>query len=65
MKLVLTNLYGEVVRTLTDANEAMGTHSIVVDPVEMHMAAGVYIYRLVFEDATDTYSKVNKMVFTR
>ena len=65
VKLVLTNLYGEVVRTLTDANEAMGTHSIVVDPVEMHMAAGVYIYRLVFEDATDTYSKVNKMVFTR
>jgi len=64
-RLVLTDLYGNVIRTLVDRQDKAGTHTLAVDPSELNMAAGVYLYKLVFDSPSDTYVKVNKMVFTR
>jgi hypothetical protein len=64
-KLVLTDLYGKVISTLADAPENAGSHSVTVDPAALHMAPGVYLYKIIFDSATDTNVKVNKMVFTR
>jgi hypothetical protein len=38
---------------------------VTVDPAALHMAPGVYLYKIIFDSATDTNVKVNKMVFTR
>ena len=64
-RLVLTDLYGKTIRTLTDQLEKAGSHSLTVDPAVLNMAPGVYLYKIIFESATDTYVKVNKLVFTR
>ena len=64
-RLVLTDLYGKTIRTLTDQQYKAGTHTVMVDPAALHMAPGVYLYKIVFDSPTDTYVKVNKMVFTR
>jgi len=50
---------------LVDRQDKAGTHTLAVDPSELNMAAGVYLYKLVFDSPSDTYVKVNKMVFTR
>jgi hypothetical protein len=65
VKLVLTNLYGEVLKVLTDDHMTPGIHSVVVDPAAQTMASGVYLYEIIFNGITDTKHKVNKMVFTR
>jgi hypothetical protein len=65
VKLALTNLYGEVIKVLTDDNMASGIHSVVVDPAELNLASGVYLYEIIFNGITDSKHKVNKMVFTR
>ena len=64
-RLVLTDLYGKTLRTLTDRLENAGSHSLTVDPSSLNMVPGVYLYKIIFESAADTYVKVNKMVFTR
>ena len=64
-RLVLTDLYGKTIHTLTDQLEKAGSHSLTVDPAVLNMAPGVYLYKIIFESATDTYVKVNKLVFTR
>jgi len=61
----LTDIYGNAIRTLADCQDKAGSHSITVDPAAMGLASGVYLYKLVFESAADTYVKVNKMVFTK
>jgi hypothetical protein len=65
VKLVLTNLYGEMIRTLTNQEMIMGKHSLVVDPAELNMSSGVYFYKIIFDGETGSHTKVNKMVFTR
>ncbi|MEI7897761.1 MAG: T9SS type A sorting domain-containing protein [bacterium] len=65
VKLVLTDLYGKTIQTLTDRPENSGSHAVTVDPAALHMAPGVYMYKIIFDDTKDTYVKVNKMVFTR
>ena len=65
VKLVLTDLLGNTIRTLEDHLQVAGIHTAVVDPAALNMAPGVYLYKLIFDNSTDTYTKVNKMVFTR
>ncbi|MEI6684402.1 MAG: T9SS type A sorting domain-containing protein, partial [Bacteroidota bacterium] len=65
VKLVLTDLPGSTLRTLEDQVQPDGIHTFVVDPAALNMAPGVYLYKLIFDNATDAYTKVNKMVFTR
>jgi len=64
-RLVLTNLYGKVISTLVDQQEKAGSHTIVINPADLNMAPGVYLYKIIFDGSTDTHEKVNKMVFTK
>jgi hypothetical protein len=64
-RLVLTDLYGKTIATLVDQQEKAGSHTVTVDPATLNMTSGVYLYKIIFESATDTFVKVNKMVFTR
>ncbi|MEI7897933.1 MAG: T9SS type A sorting domain-containing protein, partial [bacterium] len=63
--LVLTDLYGKTIRTLADRQDKAGTHAVTVDPSVPGMAPGVYLYKIIFGNETDTWVKINKMVFTR
>ena len=63
--LLLTDMYGNAISTLADQQELAGSHIITVDPAGLHLSSGVYLYKIIFESATDTFEKVNKMVFAR
>ena len=64
-RLILTDLVGNTVGTLADRQDKAGSHTVTVDPAAMHMASGVYLYKIIFDTPTDTYVKVNKMVLTK
>ena len=63
--LVITDMFGKTVRTLVDEVQTAGTYSIPVNADELNLTSGVYLYRIEAAGATDTYVKVNKMVFAR
>jgi hypothetical protein len=63
--LVITDMFGKTIRTLVDDVQAAGTYTIPVNAAELNMTSGVYLYRIEAAGATDTYVKVNKMVFAR
>ncbi|MEI6681660.1 MAG: T9SS type A sorting domain-containing protein, partial [Bacteroidota bacterium] len=65
VKLVLTNLVGQTIRTLVDEAQAAGTYSVDVNPVEFNLTPGVYLYKIEVTGATDTYVKSNKMIFAK
>ena len=65
VKLLLTDLYGKTISTLIDLQNTAGQHTLTVDPARLNMTSGVYMYKIIFESSTDTYVKINKMVFTR
>jgi hypothetical protein len=65
VNLVLTDLYGKTMATLADGPHNAGSHSVTVDPAALHLTPGVYLYKIIFNNSTDTEVKVNKMVFTR
>jgi hypothetical protein len=58
-------MFGKTVRTLVDENQAAGTYTIPVNAIELNMASGIYLYRIEAAGATNTYVKVNKMIFAR
>jgi hypothetical protein len=63
--LVITDMFGKTVRTLVDDVQEAGTYSIPVNAAELNLTSGVYLYRIEAAGETDTYVKVNKMVFAR
>jgi hypothetical protein len=63
--LVITDMFGKTIRTLVSEFQAAGTYTIPVNAAELNMTSGVYLYRIEAAGATDTYVKVNKMVFAR
>ena len=65
VKLTISNLYGQTIKTLEDKTASMGSHSVFVDPAELNIPAGIYIYKLCFEADNMAETKTNKMVFTR
>ena len=65
VKLVLTNMFGQLVRTLVDVSQEAGTYSVIVDPADGYLSPGTYLYRIEVEGKTETFTKTNKMVFTR
>jgi len=65
VRLVLTNMYGKTLRILVDGVEAAGSHTLTVNPYDNGLTPGVYLYKIEVTGATDTYVKVNKMLFTR
>ncbi|MCX6304741.1 MAG: T9SS type A sorting domain-containing protein [Bacteroidetes bacterium] len=63
--LVITDMYGKTVRTLVTDFQAAGNYSIAVNAAELNLASGAYLYRIEAAGATDTFVKVNKMIFAR
>jgi hypothetical protein len=63
--LVLTDMYGKSIKTLVSNFQETGTYSVVVDPIELNMKAGVYMYNITVEGTGNTHVKVGKMVLTR
>ncbi len=65
VRLVLTNMYGKTIRVLVDEMQNAGSHTVTVNPVDNTLTPGVYLYKIEVTGATDSYMKVNKMMFTR
>ena len=63
--LVLTNMYGQTIRTLVNETKAAGTYKVKVDLSDGYLKTGVYLYRIDVEGATNSYNKTNKMMLTR
>jgi hypothetical protein len=65
VKLVLSNLFGEELRTLVDANQSAGSYTIRVNPVDDNLIPGIYLYKIKVDGVSTTFIKTNKMIFTR
>ena len=65
VKLVVTDMYGNIVRTLVSQFQSAGTYSIPVSAAELNLSAGAYLYRIEAAGTTDSFVKVNKMIFTK
>jgi len=65
VRLVLTNMYGKTVRVLVDEMQNAGSYTVPVNTLDNTLTPGVYLYKIEVNGATDTYVKVNKMMFTR
>ena len=65
VRLVLTNMYGKTIRVLVDEMQNAGSYTVPVDTYDNTLTPGVYLYKIEVIGATDTYVKVNKMMFTR
>ena len=63
-RIVLTDLYGKIIRTLSDQHETAGLHAIMVDAANLKMSPGVYLCKITYNNGTDARIKVTKMVCT-
>jgi len=52
VKLVLMNMFGEILHTLVDDNQSIGTYKVKVDPRTNNLMPGIYIYRIDVEGET-------------
>ena len=58
-------MFGKTVRTLVEKVQEAGTYTIPVNAAELDLSSGAYLYRIEAVGTTDTYVKVNKMIFAR
>jgi hypothetical protein len=65
VRLVLTDIYGKTISVLTEALQDAGTYTVTVNPAQLNLAPGVYLYKIEVEGETETFVKANKMLFTR
>jgi hypothetical protein len=65
VKLVVTNMFGQAVRTLVDEQQAAGTYKVKVKSDDGYLQPGLYLYTIEVDGATATFNKTNKMLFTR
>ena len=65
VKLMLTNMFGETLRTLVDDDQDKGYYEIPVDPAYYSLASGTYLYKIVVNGVTNYFTKTNKMVFAK
>ena len=65
VRLVLTNMFGQQIRTLVDAQQAAGIYKVKVNSVDANMEPGLYLYSIEVEGTTTRFTKTNKMLFTR
>jgi len=63
--LVITDMYGKTLRTLVSETQDAGIYTVDVNALELNLASGVYLYRIDVTGATETYSKINKMIFAK
>ena len=65
VNLVITDMYGKKITTLVNESQIAGVHSITVNPLDVNLAPGIYLYKIEVMGTANTYTKVNKMLFTR
>ena len=65
VKLVITNMFGQQIRTLVNEQQAAGMYKVKVDAADGYLQTGLYLYSIEVEGANATYQKTNKMLFTR
>jgi hypothetical protein len=65
VKLVLTNMFGQQIRTLVDQAQEAGMYKVQVNSADGYLKPGLYLYSIEVEGANATYTKTNKMLYTR
>ena len=65
VKLMITNLFGEELHTLVDAEKLPGSYTVRVNPIDNNLKPGIYLYKIRVDGVTTTFLRTNKMVFTR
>jgi hypothetical protein len=65
VKLVITNMFGQLIRILVDEQQAAGRYIVKVDPADGYLEPGLYLYSIEVDGVTTTYNKINKMLLTR
>ena len=65
VRILLTDLFGRQISSLADGMEDAGIHTLAVSPSSFNLASGVYLYKIEFVTGTDTFTKINKMVYTQ
>jgi hypothetical protein len=65
VKLVITNMYGETLKGLVDADQIAGTYNVVVNPSEISLSSGVYLYKIEVNGVSTFFTKTNKMVLSK
>jgi hypothetical protein len=65
VRLVITDMFGQVIRTLTDDIREAGTHRVTVDPSEIGMTPGLYLYRIDVTGEDGNFSHTGKLMYTR
>jgi hypothetical protein len=63
--LTVTNIYGQSLRTLVNTDQMEGIYKVTVDPADLNLQPGVYMYKIEVNGVTTNYNQVNKMIFTR
>ncbi|MCK9424159.1 MAG: T9SS type A sorting domain-containing protein [Bacteroidales bacterium] len=65
VRLVITDMFGKTVGTLVNSMQASGTHTVIVNPADLSLSQGVYLYKIEVNGTTDNYSKVNKLIYQK
>ena len=63
--LVLSDLYGKQISMLVNGIQEAGMHSISFNPGSYNLSSGMYLYKIEVKTGSDTFSKINKMVYTQ
>ena len=65
VKITLTNILGQAIQTLVDAEQSEGTYKVVLNAADWMLYSGVYMYQIEVNGVTTHYSKLGKIVFER
>ncbi|MFZ4401936.1 MAG: T9SS type A sorting domain-containing protein [Bacteroidales bacterium] len=65
VRITITNILGQSIRTIVDEQQSEGIHKVVISAEELNLYSGVYMYQLEVNGITTNYSKLGKIVFER
>ena len=63
--LVITNTSGQVVKTLVNMTQEAGSYKLTLNPNDLNMAPGVYMYHIQVDGISTSFTQTNKLVFTK
>ena len=65
VKIIITNILGQPIRTLLDEDQSEGTYTLSIDANDLNLISGMYLYEMEVNGITTKYSKLGKIVFER
>ena len=65
VKIILTNILGQAIQTLVDAEQSEGTYKVVLNASDLKLFSGIYLYQIEVNGITTHYAKLGKIVFER